>query len=101
MAASRNRLADLLLDQGRAAEALALAELVWSRRQRDDVPPRLRARSAMLLAETLWQAHDDARSRARARELAERTIEELRFAEGNQEKGIRAVRAWLDEHRVP
>ena len=87
----------VLLERGRAAEALDHAQQAWVRQQRDDIRPGLRAGSAFVLARALWSTHSSADDRTRARSLAERALATYGEEDG---ESIREVEAWLEAHGV-
>jgi hypothetical protein len=97
---ARSNLARVLLARGRADDALVIAEQVWTRRQRDDVPPMQRAISQFLLAQALWEANPSAEQRQRARTLAEGALEVFRNAGAPFSEEAASVAQWL-EHPTP
>ncbi len=95
-AALRTSLAQVLLKLVRPAEALPLAELAWSRQQRDDtVPPLQRAHTGFVLAQALWQAAAAPNDRARARILAESALRAYVAAGDAHRDDAERVKAWI------
>jgi hypothetical protein len=93
-------LANFLRWRSRPAEALPLAEQAWTRRQQDDMPPELRARTAFLLARILWIVDGPDRDRARARTLAEDAQAAYERVDDPNDEGLAELQQWLQQHRL-
>ncbi len=91
LAMTRNNLALVLVELERPDEALPLAERAWERRSREDTPPRFRALTAYVLAKALWGTGQ----RARARAMAEDSLESYAKAPDNHAAGAAEVRKWI------
>lgn len=97
---ARHNFANFLRWRSRPSEALPLAEQAWTRRQRYDTPPGLRAETAFLLARILWIVDGPDRDRARARMLAEDAQASYERADSPDDEGFAEVQEWLKEHRL-
>jgi len=78
--------------------ALPLVEKAWANREKDTITFDVKASSAFLLAQTLWEVEAPLQDRPRARELAETAQRLYSQAEIDTTHDVADVERWLDRH---
>lgn len=95
VASSRCRLARTLLQAGRSSEALELAEQAWVRHQKEDTSARRRAKTAFVLARTLWAIEGPDGDLVRAKTLARGAAAAYEAAGEASADDLHEVQQWL------